>query len=152
ENVGTVDGRIRGLGGWAIDAQSLYDPVTSNVWTGDGTLRNSGNVYPSINVVAGTRYVNNIPPDGVPAKDATFWSVTDLATMPDGSLLAADYVSNVVSRIDTNGELTRFLGNGLNCAITFQQPACILTPQPAKDVAVGAVVAIAPGVDGCVYA
>ncbi len=146
-NVGTVDARARGLGGWAISAQHLYDAVSGNVWQGDGTRRNSNSVYPSINAVAGQRWAYGFEGDGIPAKDALFERIDGMATMPDGSLLIADWLSATVSRIDRNGILTRFLGNGQGC----EQVPCVPSPVDAKSTTAGAPAFVTVGADGCGY-
>lgn len=101
------------LGGWTVDVQNFYDPVTQTLWLGNGTSRSAPDVGSIITTVAGTRVNIGGLGDGGPATDAYLSAPIDVVVGPDGALYIADRLDHRIRRVDANGTITTVAGNGV---------------------------------------
>jgi len=101
-----------GLGGWSLNVQHAYDPVTRTLHRGDGTTVQAEALSPIVTTVAG----GGTPPDGLgdggPATQANLITPHYMAVGPDGSLYIADQLHHRVRKVDPQGIITTVAGTG----------------------------------------
>lgn len=143
ENIGSWDSRAFGLGGWSLDIQHAYDPLSHTLLFGNGQQRR-GAALPSIitTVVGGDTLGNSI--FDVPVAQASIRYPSAVATGPDGSIYFADMGNNRIRRITPEGILTTFAGSG--GAATFGGDG-----GPATSAYLKSPQGVAVGPDGSVY-
>ncbi len=116
-NIGGLDPRGLGLGGWNLDVHHAYDPNSRTLFRGDGEQRSAEELDPVIITVAGTGQVPQViylwNDDGKPATEVDLWLVNDIATGPDGSLYIADPYRGVL-RVTPDGLINRITGDLLS--------------------------------------
>ena len=119
-NVGAWDIREAGLGGWSFNAHHNYDLIDRVLYLGNGERRSTGGnrvieAFAGSGIVApGGDYPRIGAGDGGPATEAEFLTIWDVAAGPDGSVYIPDYSTSRVRRVDPEGIITTFAGNG-NC-------------------------------------
>ncbi len=141
--IGALDTRTVGLAGWNLSSHHLYDPATRDLYLGDGRHRSIGALARVVEIVAGSGLGSGFAGDGGPATEAIFNLPQGLAVGPDGSLFIADTANRRVRRVDPDGNISTFAGNGVEGYTGDGGPATQASFGSVRDVAV------AP--DGSVY-
>jgi YD repeat-containing protein len=113
-NLTYLDNQSLGLGGWQLDNQHTYDPLTEHLYLGSGEtqrawLNNTGSF--SASVIAGT--TAGYAGDGGPADQAKFNQLFDVKVAPDGSVYVLDLANQRVRRIGTDGIINTIAGTGV---------------------------------------
>jgi sugar lactone lactonase YvrE len=92
---------------------SVFADNSGNIYTGESWGLRIRKITPdlTISTLAGNGQFGDYG-DGLPAEAASFSWLNDMARMPDGSLLVADFANNRVRRIDPSGIITTFAGTG----------------------------------------
>lgn len=86
------------LGGWAISAQSAFDPLEHSLYQGDGQRRR-GDLYPVVlETIAGGADGTQYSGDGSPATQAVVAYPRGIAFAPDGTIYVADLKKNSTDR------------------------------------------------------
>jgi uncharacterized protein (TIGR03437 family) len=93
-------------------AARLTPDGTVSVYAGNGWLQASG--------------------DGGPARDASMVRANGLAVDPSGNLYIADYLDGRIRRVDANGIITTFAGNGTHGRLLDNIPATTASMSPAS--------------------
>jgi hypothetical protein len=115
-----VGGRLRfaGDGGSAYHAVAAFltriaADSNGSVYIGDAWNRRIRKIDSSLNIstFAGNGNFGDYV-DGLPAEAASLGWTNQMLSLPDGSLLVADYGSNRVRRIDSLGMITTISGTG----------------------------------------
>jgi hypothetical protein len=100
-----------GLGGWTLDAQHAYNPVSRVLHYGDGSRRSFALDQPIVTNLGGTSG-GGYAGDGGQAASASFDDPQGLAIAPDGSIYVADTDNDRVRRIAPDGVVTTVAGTG----------------------------------------
>ncbi len=133
--LGAWDARAAGLGGWTLNAQHAYNPVSRVLFAGDGTRRSAQTIGQSIVTVAGTG-INGFSGDGGPAVKATMRGPNGVTATADGSLYFADSFNWRVRRVSPDGIITTVAGNGTRGSAGDGGPAVNAELNGPADVAV----------------
>jgi RHS repeat-associated protein len=152
--IGVEDTQPLGFGGWAFNANHVYDSATHTLWRGDGK-RSSVVASSVIDTVAGSA-CGSASGDNGPALNAIFeYDAMRLAVGPDGSYYVADYSENYpgdlweIRKVSPSGVVTSIEGN-----VTTFPPSCLPeagTTCPEAEVGLLSPLAIAVGPDSSVY-
>jgi YD repeat-containing protein len=142
-SIGSWDAKAQGLGGWTVNVQNTYDPVSRTLYLGDGTQRSAAALPEIINTVGGTGGNGPIG-DGGPAIAASFLSPLMFAVGPDGSVYIADQGHGRVRRVSPDGIITTVAGNGITDGYSGDGG-------PATAAEIGQPVGVALGPDGSLY-
>jgi RHS repeat-associated protein len=113
KDLGTLQARGEGLGGWTLDVQHAYQPATGTLYLGDGSRRSAATPgLDTITTVAGNGdpYISV---DGVPATQTGARAPSAVAVGPDGSLYFAENQNDLVRKVDRNGIITTVAGTGV---------------------------------------
>jgi sugar lactone lactonase YvrE len=92
---------------------SVFADNSGNIYAGESWGLRIRKIDPSftISTLAGNGQFGDYG-DGLPAEAASFSWLNDMARVPDGSLLVADFANNRVRRIDPSGIVSTFAGTG----------------------------------------
>lgn len=130
------DPRGLGTGGWTVSAHHRYDTATGTLYTGDGQRRSASATGDIIETVRPYRRES----DG----DLADANHGDLAVLPDGSILRAEYHEDRIVRDWPDGHTTLFAGD-------VSAPGNTGDGGPALNAGIDGPDAIAVGPDGSVY-
>jgi RHS repeat-associated protein len=86
QRIGGFDVQPLGLGGWALSAHHVFDASDGDLWMGDGRDRLVNDLI--MNTVAGGG--SQFEVDGIPATQASFHGLGDIAVAPDGTMYVED--------------------------------------------------------------
>jgi RHS repeat-associated protein len=114
-SLGGWDASAAGLGGWSIDVQHRYNPLTGTLFLGDGTRHLVKPFDTGVRTFAGTGQSGSTG-DGGLAKNARVSFVNDIAFGPDGSVYLADSDAQRIRRVSRTGVITTVAGDGANCS------------------------------------
>ncbi|MBE2315762.1 hypothetical protein DVA67_007230 [Solirubrobacter sp. CPCC 204708] len=131
EHVYIADGYASGIANGSLHQVLQVDLAT----TPPSVTRVAGNGTPSFSG------------EGVSATDAQLGRPTDVATLPDGSLVVADSGSRRVRRIDRQGQITTLAGTGSSCGV----PGECGEGGPARTARLDGPAAVATAADGSVF-
>lgn len=109
--LGTLDGRASGLGGWTLNVHQAYDPVSGTLHDGTGTRTRATSVDSVIETFAGNGQ-DGSDGDGGLATEAKVIA-TGLVVGPDGSVFLAEN-SHRVRKVDPDGIITTVAGTGVS--------------------------------------
>jgi RHS repeat-associated protein len=142
--LGTNSAPPEDLGGWSLNTHHAYDPIGHTLYQGDGIVRNVDTVSNGIDGFAGglTGYL-----DG-PIAEARFSRPFGIAVAADNAIFVADTSNQRLRRIDTNGNVTTFAGNGNGCN-PFNYPCG--DGGPALNASPGGISRVAIGPDGTIF-
>jgi len=100
-----------GFGGWSLSLHHTYEPLTEELYLGDGSRRIAKEIGVVISTIAGdgSRVFNG---DGGQADQSALAVPNAIATAPDGSLYIADTYNSRIRRVGTDGIITTVAGNG----------------------------------------
>ena len=117
--LGAWDTLDLGLGGWSLDIQHAYDPISQTLYLGDGARRSSsdirtGNQALGIQTVAGSARTTGSIGDGGPATDARLNFPTSVAFDSVGNMYIADKDRGRVRMVDQSGIISTIAGDGTN--------------------------------------
>jgi RHS repeat-associated protein len=129
-SVGAQDTRGMGLGGWSLNAHHSYDPAGRTLYLGDGRRVQAESLGGVLTTVAGNG-LSGFGGDGGPATAASFSFVNDIAEGPDGTLYIACLSDFRVRRVNPDGVITTFAGNGLSGPSGTGGPATAARVNPA---------------------
>lgn len=138
---------IDGLGGWTLNVHHSYDPAEQVVHKGDGKLIRAETLGALYTSIGGGGSIGFPAAEGRLALDANIDSLGDIAVGPDGSVYFYHGANNNnhIRKIDPNGIVTTYAGNGLKGDPTGDGG-------PALQATLGHFVnAIAAGPDGSLY-
>jgi RHS repeat-associated protein len=138
---------IDGLGGWTLNVHHSYDPAEQVVHKGDGSLIRAETLGALYTTIAGGGSKGFPAAEGGSALVANIDSVGDVAVGLDGSVYFYHGLNNNnhIRKIDPNGIVTTYAGNGLKGDPTGDGG-------PALQATLGHFVnAIAAGPDGSLY-
>ncbi len=113
-NMGNLDWRELGLGGWSLSVHHLYDPTRHALYTGYGERRSADPLGRFLINRAGTGNPG-YSGDGGPARRAELSYPSGVAVAADGSVYVADTDNHVVRRISPSGGITTVAGTGGIC-------------------------------------
>ncbi|MFC2134976.1 hypothetical protein ACFLTH_10185, partial [Bacteroidota bacterium] len=111
--LGTIDNRAADLGGWNLNINHGYDPVTNTLYLGGGQKQISESLGYILQTIAGTGSYGSSG-HNVPAVNSPLAAPKNITVAPDGSVYFIEYDSYKVKKIDTDGILTTVAGNGTN--------------------------------------
>ncbi|MGE0761880.1 MAG: PKD domain-containing protein [Bdellovibrionales bacterium] len=100
----------QGVAGWNLSIHHSYDPVSKNLYAGDGGHRlfsELGLVVKSLN----RSRANGSTGDGGPVREATFMRPTYLTVGPDGAVYVSDINAGRIRKIDNQGIVTTVVQN-----------------------------------------
>lgn len=101
------------VGGWTLDVQHRYDPVSKVLYLGDGSRRSADTLrYGVITTLAGTGTAG-FTGDGGAAASGRLNMPVGIAIAPDRSIYIADFNNHRVRRIDASGVITTIAGTGI---------------------------------------
>ena len=105
--------RDDGLGLWTISQHHSYDQSDSTLHLGDGGEVKTDRLGEIITTVAGNGVIG-LSGIGGPASESTLGEVKGVIVGPEGSIYISDDGDDTpgISKIDPNGIITRFAGNG----------------------------------------
>ncbi|MEE8575039.1 MAG: Ig-like domain-containing protein, partial [Thermodesulfobacteriota bacterium] len=118
--MGIFDAKPLGYGGWTLDVQHFYDPVSHVLQLGNGDSRGAYEVVRTIETIVGR---SSYPPqpgdygyngDNIPAKDATLMYPEKVKIDAEGNLFIVDAKNHRIRKVDTNGIITTVAGSGGN--------------------------------------
>lgn len=119
-NLGNLDWRELGLGGWSLSSHHFYDPNRRALYLGHGSRRSASRIGSFLQRRAGSGEVG-FGGDGGPARSATLSSPRGLATGPDGSLYVADTNNHRIRRISPEGSISTVVGTGEACVADSEE-------------------------------
>jgi RHS repeat-associated protein len=141
--IGQHDARSQGLGGWTLNVHHAYNAQSRVLYLGTGDQVRADALPPIITTVAGNgTFCGSVTPcgDGGPALQAQLGGPGSIAVGSDGSYAFADSVGDAryaIRHVDTNGVLTRILGQG-SLALADGAPAGMIDNQnPVSDMKYG---------------
>ncbi|MFT3744386.1 MAG: RHS repeat-associated core domain-containing protein [Pyrinomonadaceae bacterium] len=115
--LGGFDRGRTGLGGWAFNIHHAYDPITKTLIEGNGSQRSAEALVKSVTTTAGQgQDSSGFSGDGGPARSSQLASPSDVAFAADGTYYIADTMNNRVRRVSTDGIISTFAGNGIECS------------------------------------
>ena len=138
--VGAFDARGAGLGGWSLGIHHLYDPTARSLYLGNGQQIGATSISNIVTTVAGTGTLGSSGNGGL-ATVAEVRTPTGIAMAADGGYYIAAF--RQVRRVDPNGIITAFAGDGRAGTGGDGGPATSANVSSVNDVAVGP--------DGSVY-
>lgn len=110
--VGTFEFQRLSLGGWTLDVHHAYDPAGRTLHQGDGNKRSVQSINSIIDTVIGLAGTPGFSGDGGPAKEAQLSGPSGIAIGPDGAIYIADFNNARIRKVDADGIITTFAGNG----------------------------------------
>lgn len=112
--LGTVDARSQGLGGWMLDVHKVYDPVGRVLVSGSGSTRGGARSQQGVisRIAGGEGSSEGFSGDGGPAINALLNGPRDVFALPEGGILIADTENNRIRRINPEGIISTIAGNG----------------------------------------
>jgi RHS repeat-associated protein len=156
----TDDGGVAANLAGLVDVDDIAIGADGTIYWAEGSVHRVRRVRDGfVSTVAG-RYGEPCaePPTGVcgnggPVAEALLKRPEDIAVMPDGSLLIAEFTERRLRRIDPAGIIDGFLGTGASCAQGFgTDPACLTTtPVFARTQRISQPYDVEAAADGTVY-
>src|SRR6266700_2280599 len=146
-SIGTLDATALGLGGFTLDAQNVYDPVSQVLYKDDGTRRATAALPPAIKTIAGTGAFQG-PFQPEPENVSALTQQLDpraVVFSPDGSVYFSDRAF-LLRKITPDGLLHNILGHPQNWPGVATGDG-----GPASAAQAGAITSVALGPDGSIY-
>jgi RHS repeat-associated protein len=135
------------LGGWTLDVQHTYDPELQVLWEGTGTRRAASALSNVIQTFVGGD-ATGFGGDGGPAARALIDSPRGMALGPDGAFYFGDAGNRRVRRVDAEGVITTYAGDGRDPSF---DRSLIREGVPATESSIGTVIGVDFGPDGSLY-
>lgn len=135
------------LGGWTLDVHHTYDPELQVLFAGTGTRRAASGLSNVVQTFVGGD-ATGFGGDGGPAARALIDSPRGMALGPDGAFYFGDAGNRRVRRVDADGLITTYAGDGRDPSF---DRSLIREGVPATESSIGTVIGVDFGPDGSLY-
>ena len=125
--IGAWDAAALGFGGWSVSEHHAYDPQVQVIYEGNGRRRTAGSIATVIARKAGggtsPDYLDPSTRVGLPATELHVYSISAVASAPDGTFYFADH--DVVWRVGHDGLLQHVAGCSHGFASWWTPSHCV---------------------------